>query len=253
MVRNARNKINRIEKKFGKENLEKSGISLPKEMPTPKIEEFTSREEFNAWKEKQEDFTNRYNIDYQYKQNQHGVVMSRRKEREIEHRVKVSQRKARDEIKRLSEKPFHVRGEEHGTVGERAQHMQDGALLGIREPNDFNFEEVRHVSRLDTILENMDKRMKDDFYDDRMIQLQKNFVDALSGSFNGEEGELVDLIESLKPDEFYDIWLGETDMEFAIYDSDGQDVSANSNHIERIEGYIVDYLTGKTNKDLKDF
>lgn len=258
MVRNARAKINRLEKQFGADNLKKSGINLRDEiMPTPKIDQFETRKEFNAWKEQQRDFTNRNNIDYKYEMNEHKVVVSRRKLKKAESVTKIARRKAQGEIDRLESLPFHHRGEEHGTVGERAQHMKEGTVTGVRLPNEFDFDKVTYASRVDNVINNMEKRLEPEYYDERMQRLQDNFISALSGSFHSEADQLVDLIKSVPANHFYDLWLGETDMEFSNYDSDGQEVTATTDHVERITNYVLAYklgqAPGRENNDLRDF
>lgn len=246
MVRNARAKITRIKNKHG---VDLSGV-----MPTPNINSFETRKEFNAWKEKQSDFTNRYNIDFQYESNKYGVPMTKRKRRSIEKATKLAQKAHDIRIAKYADKRVQYKGEDIGSVSDQAGLMSEGSMTGSRRPKDFDFDSIRHADRLDTIQKNMDRKSGQEQYDKSDEQLKENFMTALRGSFNSETDELIEMIERVPADDFYELFLTYArNIDFSPYDSEGNDVGANMESLAELTKIFNKYHAGKEDMDFKGF
>lgn len=246
MARNARAKLRRIEKKHG--------IDLSKEIGIPKIDDIKTRKEFNEKKEQLTDFTNRYNIDYQFKTNEYGVTISRRRERDLENAAKLARRRARDQIERIKDLPYYVDGVKRGTVGDRTRHMRAPDITGVHIPDEFDFSKIRSTSRLKTVEKSLFSRARPEHYDQRKQQMKENFIKILHESFNSNADDVVKELEKLHPDDFYEMFLSDPSVfDFRLYDSEGQDVKVDDSALQTMMDYINDVKSGQFNMDMRSF
>jgi exonuclease VII large subunit len=129
--RNVSSKKSRLRNKFD--------LEIP-EIETKPLKEFNTRKEFNQYVKKMQSFTNRYNTNYQFKQNEHGVTMTQKDINDIERKLKAENTRKAREYNKLKKKlkpekgeyiPKNVNDFNHPNVPER--------LAGFR-PHSFNFD-----------------------------------------------------------------------------------------------------------------
>lgn len=236
-VRNTKAKIRRV--------LKTHNIDLSDEIKIPKLEEFSSRKEFNRWVRKVERFRSRTNPKYQFVKNQYGVSASKEELRIIEQKTKEAQRLADEQIKKYEDKPFISGGEEQGTVG-----MQRPNKTGIYRPADFDFDEVRSRQRLEEIKESVEKKSEPEYYDERLERMKQNFIVALEGSFNSLADELVEEIKKIPAEDFYQIYLMFDEFDFDYFDTEGQMVTADETSVGQMMKYVQRYHRGDLDTDL---
>lgn len=232
-LRNTKAKLNRVRKKYG--------VDLSEEIALPKLEDFSSRKEFNQWVRDVKAFRGRGNLDYQFQQNQYGVVATKREIFNIKQDTKKAQALADRRLKEAHVLPFVSGGKEQGTVG-----MQRPNKTGVSRPKDFDFDSVRNQKRLKEITMGMRNKASDRFYEKSDQQLLDNFITVLEGSFHNEADALIALLRDMNPRDFYDVFLMFDEFDFALYDSDGNgnNVEADSGTISQMMAYMREYKRG---------
>ena len=254
LTTSARRKANRIRKNYG--------IDLSSDVSLPKIETFRTRKQYNQWKEQVQNFTNRANLDYQFVKNPFGTVASKKELNEMKRKTKIAQERARKLISGQMDKPWIFKGQVRSTQGQRMQMMGGPAeAAGVTVPPDFDFNKMRTQRQFTERKEAIDKRMDVDYYDRKMERMQLNFMDILSLSFGSDADELLILLNELTPKEFWEIYQMFEGFDFALYDSDGQDVDANLGQLHRMENYTEAFKATREQraeldgmiKNIKDF
>lgn len=242
LARNAKAKVRRTFKNYG--------IDLSGKVDIPDLEQFTSRKQFNEWREKVESFTNRNNLNYQFVKNDYGTVASKKELNQITRDIKKAQRLADEKIKSIEKLPFA----QGGTVGQRLPMFGRNNPSGITRPKDFNFGRVRSKSDLDRIAERARQKSTEKYYDQRNWQMRENFKEILGLSFHSDADNLVELVDKIHPDDFYEIYQMHFDIfDFDLYDSEGQQVDAPENAIHQMTTYLEKYLAGEMSLDMKGF
>lgn len=213
LVRNTRAKLRRIEENFG--------VDLSSEIVIPSsVDTFTTRADFNEWKEGQRSFTNRANLDYQFEINKYGVVASKREIAQLERKSKVVKRRAIEERDRVMDLPFYQQGKYKGTQAVRAIIIPEEDVTGIYVPDVFDFDKVRYRDRLEVIEEGYDKKIDSDYYEKRQEQLMDNFIKKLELQHNSVADPLIEMIRGMDFYEFYELYLMYPDVfSFDDYDS----------------------------------
>ena len=236
-VKNTKAKISRLKRE---KNVDISG-----EISIPDLESFSSRKELNAWVKEVKSFRDRKNLDYQFDLNQYGVSASKSRLKKIEEKTVEAQKLADKEISKFHDLPFFSGGKEQGTVG-----MQRPNKTGISRPADFKFEEVRSKDRLDDIEGHVGKKSNPLHYDERMETMKENFINILRLSFNSDADKLIDKIDGLSADVFYQMYLEFDEFDFELYDSEGQMVTANEGTITQMMSDIERYEKGELDTDM---
>ena len=254
LTANARRKVKRINKNYG--------IDLTSEVTLPKIQSFQTRKQYNQWKEQVQSFTNRANLDYQYVKNAFGTVASKKELNEMKRKTKIAQERAKRLISGQVDKPWIFKGQVRSTQGQRMQMMGGPAeAAGVTIPPDFDFNKMRTQRQFTERKEAIDNKMDPDYYDKKMERMQLNFMDILSLSFGSDADELLILLNDLTPKEFWEIYQMFEGFDFALYDSDGQDVDANLGQLHRMENYTEAFKATREQraeldvmiKNIKDF
>ena len=254
LTANARRKVKRINKNYG--------IDLTSEVTLPKIQTFQTRKQYNQWKEQVQSFTNRANLDYQYVKNAFGTVASKKELNEMKRKTKIAQERAKRLISGQVDKPWIFKGQVRSTQGQRMQMMGGPAeAAGVTIPPDFDFNKMRTQRQFTERKEAIDNKMDPDYYDKKMERMQLNFMDILSLSFGSDADELLILLNDLTPKEFWEIYQMFEGFDFALYDSDGQDVDANLGQLHRMENYTEAFKATREQraeldvmiKNIKDF
>lgn len=244
LVRNARAKIRRTQKKYG--------LDLSNAIELPPLESFKTRKEFNKWKQTVSSFTNRNNLRFQFKKNPYGVVASKAELAEIERKNRIAIQNAKRELKRIEKLPVYLRGEKIATVGQRAQLMANPAREhGISVPNKFDFSKIRTKYDLERVKRMMEKKAEREYYHRRRTIMQQNYIDMLEKSFNSDADQIVELVKQMSPDEFYEMYLQEVNLDFDLfYSADG---SEDDDRLPNLIKTTIEKYMKRNKNDLSGF
>lgn len=247
MAKNSRAKVSRTRKNYG--------IDLSSEIEIPEsIESFSTRDQFNEWKEKMRSFTNRNNLHYQFIKNEHGVVISKAEYNKIERETRRAQRIHEEMVRKYQNRPFISGGKETGmTVAERQEMLAVNRQGGFRKDDDFIFEEVKSPEDLKRIKSRVERHANPDYYEKSMETLKDNFIKSVEGSFNSLGDELVSELRDIPADYFYEMFLTYDEISFKFFDSDGQKVTATEHTVNQIMTYVERFKKNQINFDLKGF
>lgn len=222
------------------------------EVQLPKLESFATRAEFNKWKDSIKSFTNRNNTRYQFVENKYGVIASKAEINKITRDTERAQRVAKKLAKDAANKPFIAGGKVQGTVGQQMLQMGKPETAGIVIPPKFDFNKINTRKQLEAKKKSMEERSSPEFFDKRMERMKENFIEALNKTFNSDAHELANMIKSLSPRDFYEMYLEFEEFKFAqIYLAEltGQDTD---DYVEKLKSDIELYKRG-VNKDLRGF
>lgn len=241
MVRNTKAKISRTNKKYG--------VDLSDAIDLPNLESFETRAQYNEWKQKAQSFTNRNNLNFQFKKNPFGIVTSKADilaiERDNKRSIRIAEQKLKEQEKRQKK-------QEKVSVGMIVPNRNF-----VQEVKKFDFNKVRSYERLNTLREANKEKANPQVYDKKAIRMRDNFVSILQQSLHSEADELVQKILGMPVDDFIELFDKEwEDFDFDLWSSEQilfdthseamQKVSAMMNHIDA-------YERGNVNMDLKGF
>lgn len=246
--RNATAKINRTLKKFG--------VDLSQEVRLPRgISSFTTRKEFNEWKDELKRFTNPDNWKYQFVKNEHGVVISKKELRRIELDNQRAIRNARKVIDKVAKQPFIQGGEQYGTVGKRLKQMPKEEIAGVTVPVKFDFNKVDSYERLEDVKRQQRERATGEYYNKKNQQLKDNFILTLQRAFNSDADSVVERLKNLPTTDFIELSLmfDEMDIKTYYYSELGGGTAVDRDRMETIHDYLDLYEAGKINMKLKNF
>lgn len=248
LVKNAKAKIRRTKKNHG--------INLEGEVDLEPLENFSTRKEFNEWKNQVSSFTNRYNLNYQFVTNKHGVTENKANLQRLERENKRAIRKAQDEIDRIKDMQTKRAGEETGKkFGEKVALWADENRTGIHVPAPFDFDRFKSKYDYEKRKEKIEERSKPEYYNKRQVTFQDNFIKSLEGSFNSDADPLIDEIKSLPSKVFFELYIqnDEFDFERFVYDNEGVYDDSDMNDINAMMSVINKYKSGKNDTDLWGF
>lgn len=245
LVKNTKAKIRRTVSKYG--------LDLSSEIDIPDLEDFTSREQFNKFKSEQKSFTNIGNLKYQFKKNKYDVVADKSTLLGIELGTSRLQRKARETIKRVEDKPFISGGKAQGTVGQRLAQVKRPSKHGVNVRADFDFDKVPDKQYLEKLDVDIKEKLDPDYDTGRKLLMKHNFMYVVEQSFNSKADELYKLLDDLPADIFYDFYFQFDEFDFDLYDSDGQNVDADQGTLDQMIAYLEDYYEGNHYSDLLSF
>lgn len=244
LVRNTKAKISRTNKKYG--------VDLSDEIDLPELERFETRQEYNEWKKKAQSFTNRNNLNYQFKMNPYGIVTSKadllKIERDNRRAIQVAQQKLKEQQKR-QQKQLQEGKTPIGMIAPNTNFVQD-----VKK---FDFNKVRSMERLNTLREANEKKADPANYDKKAERMRDNFVSILRQSLNSDADALIDRILEMPVDDFVELF----DKEWEAFDFDMWDSEQLlfDNHTEAMQkvsemmSHIDLYERGQVNMDLKGF
>lgn len=245
LVRNTKAKLRRIEDEYG--------LDLSDEIKIPKYEELNSPEKFDEFAERMSSFTDRGNLRYQFERNKKGVVYSKQELNEGIAHTMIAQEKAREFIDKYKDNPYYVSGKEAGyTVGERMTLFERENVAGITVPNDFDIDAFESRSRLKGRLELLGEKASGKFFDQSMSRMKENFMRAVRGSFNSEADDVLDMIDIIPPDDFFELFIMKAEFTFEDYASDGS-IDGSEQQLEMLRGYLQSYFRGEIDMDMKGF
>lgn len=243
LARNTKAKVSRTQKKYG--------VNLSSEVNIPSLDQFSTRKEFNAWKQEQESFTNRGNLNYQFVQNKYGVVATKKELVQAERNTKVAQRKARELQEKVQDKPFISGGKVQGTVGQQMKQVARPNVAGVSIPGDFNFEEMKTKDYFDSKAEKMMERADPKFFEKRMVEMKENYIASLEKNFNSLADVLVEDLKKMPADIFYELYLMFDELDFDYHYTTDED--GLSGHVEQMRTLFAYADSEHMNFDLKGF
>jgi hypothetical protein len=248
LKQNAQAKVRRVANKFGK-NIS-NDINVPKD-----LNDFSSKDEFKEWKRSVKDFTSRSNENYQFVKNKYGVVASKSEIKDIVEKTKIGNEITEKKNKEMEAKPFFSDGKIVSTVGERRRLVSKPDTAGVRKMAEFDFDNIEN-QRVFNHKKNMaEKRAQEQYYDEMMETMKYNFINQVALSHNSDADELVKLMVQIPTDDFYEMYNMFDEMDFAVYDSEGQYIGADdpANHVAKLKSYVDRYYKKKLDMDYKDF
>jgi len=246
LSKNAKSKIRRTKKNYG--------VDVSNVVDTSKnIESFKTRKEFNEWKKSVNSFTNRGNLNYQFMKNKHGLVITKKTFQEAMRNEKIGNKYAKQKKKEFMDRPFYSNGEKQLlTVAQYQSMFKRPDILGYENPMSFNFENIDRPSRLNRKLENLERRAQPNYYDIRMEQMKINYTVALRKTFNSDADFLIEKMESIPAQDFYEMYLMFDEMNFDYHYTE-EDESPTSGRLGMINSYVEKYQKGEIDMTLKGF
>jgi hypothetical protein len=213
LVRNAKAKMRRLKKDHG--------IDLTDEISLPSLSSFQTRKEFNNFKEDINKFNKGLKNDYKIVKNDQGIAFTKKE-------VKNYERKQKEAIQ-LAEEHYAK------TKTENQKIFLKPSNLDIPRKIDLN--DIKTRENFKTRMENLTKRSNPDYFNERDELFKTNYIKSILGSFNEREvvNEIVELIQAIPADRFYDIYKEYIDyFDFELFDSEGQAVGADDGHLSVI-------------------
>lgn len=233
LVKNTKAKIRRTVKNYG--------IDLTKEIELPNLEAFTSRKQFNEWKQKASSFTNRNNQHYQFVKGDMGVVLSKAEITKYKIELKRAQRLIDKMNKEQAKKPLLSGGKVIGSQGQEMLQMSE-SKRGFTRPKDFNINKIPSRQRFEEMRKNVRKRSNPKVFDKRMEQMRETFIDELEKAFNSDANWLVEQFQSMPVEDFYELYKANTEMDFQLfYIMKYMDESQQNEELGRLERIVERY------------
>lgn len=245
LVHNTKSKLKRVKENYG--------LDLSYEIEIPEYSELESEEDFDEFVSQMSSFTDRGNLDYQFRKNKRGVVYSLAELYRGLELTEISKIKAQNFIDRFKEKEYQINGEGQGyTVGDRMILHEKENVAGITVPDDFDIDAFQTRSRLEGRLELLEEKADGIFFDRSMRNMKQNFMKNIKGSFNSEGDDIVDMIDAMPEDDFFELYLMSSEFNFEDYASDGA-IHGTPEQAEILRGYLKEYYRGNMKMDLKRF
>jgi hypothetical protein len=212
LINNAKAKIRRVKKTHK--------IDLSDEIKLPSLSSFTSRKEFNNFKEDINKFNKGLKNDYKIVKNDMGESLTKKQVKEYERKQKESIRLAKEHYEK--------------TTAEQQKIFLKPNNLDI--PRNIPWQTLNRKD-FEQRLENLTKRSDPDYFNERDELFKTNYIKSVLGSFNEREvvDEIVELIQAIPADKFYDIYKEFLEyFDFELFDSEGQTVGADDGHLAAI-------------------
>lgn len=245
LVRNTKAKMRRLQDDYG--------IDLTDKIEIPKFDELDTPDKFDEFSERMESFTDRGNLNYQFRKNDKGVVYSLQELNEGIANTMFAQEKARQFIDKYKDNPYFIAGEEAGyTVGDRMLLYEKENVAGISVPDDFNINAFESRSRLKGRLELLEEKASGKFFDQSMSRMKENFMKALRGSYNSDADDVLNMIDIVPPDDFFELFIMKAEFTFEDYASDGS-IDGSETQLNILRGYLESYFRGEIDMDMKQF
>jgi hypothetical protein len=220
LVRNAKAKMRRLQKQHG--------IDLTDEISLPSLSSFQNRKEFNNFKEDINKFNKGLKNDYKIVKNEQGVAFTKKE-------VKNYERKQKEAIQ-LAEEHYAK------TKTENQKIFLKPSNLDIPRKIDLN--DISSRSNFNQRLENLTKRSDPQFFNERDERFKENYIKSIQGSFNENSmvASIVEMLEDIPADYLIQVYKDNLALfDFEQFDSEGQEVGADMQDLEKIHQILLDY------------
>jgi hypothetical protein len=220
LVRNAKAKMRRLQKQHG--------IDLSDEISLPSLSSFQDRKAFNNFKEDINKFNKGLKNDYKIVKNEQGVAFTKKE-------VKKYERKQKEAIE-LAEQHYAK------TKTEQQKIFLKPSNLDIPRKIDLN--DISSRSNFNQRLENLTKRSDPQFFNDRDERFKENYIKSIQGSFNENSmvASIVEMLEEIPADYLIQVYKDNLALfDFEQFDSEGQEVGADMQDLEKIHQILLDY------------
>jgi hypothetical protein len=219
LVRNAKAKMRRLQKQHG--------IDLTDEISLPSLSSFQNRKEFNNFKEDINKFNKGLKNDYKIVKNEKGESFTKKKVKEYERKEKEAIRLAKEHYEKTTAEQQKI----------------------FLKPNNLDIPRVipwKDLSKKDfnQRLENLTKRSEPQFFDERDQRFKDNYIKSIQGSFNENSlvSSIVEMLDEIPADYFIQVYKDNlTLFDFEQFDSEGQEVDADMQDLEKIHQILLDY------------
>jgi hypothetical protein len=219
LVRNAKAKMRRVQKQHG--------IDLTDEISLPSLSSFQNRKEFNNFKEDINKFNKGLKNDYKIVKNEKGESFTKKKVKEYERKEKEAIRLAKEHYEKTTAEQQKI----------------------FLKPNNLDIPRVipwKDLSKKDfnQRLENLTKRSEPQFFDERDQRFKDNYIKSIQGSFNENSlvSSIVEMLDEIPADYFIQVYKDNlTLFDFEQFDSEGQEVDADMQDLEKIHQILLDY------------
>jgi hypothetical protein len=233
-------------------------IDIRDKMNVPSLESFSSRKEFNEWKYETEKFNKGVSSRSKFKRNIHGLAVTEQFMLVAENLNKKEIRLAKKLRDRIISQPFTVGGVEQGSMEQRLLTMGRNNPQNIHIPKPFDFSQVKTLSRLKEVFDNMKNRSSEEKMNRRLERFKELYMESLERQFNSDADDVLEMIKEIPADVFYEMYKIEDVFEI-LFDPSPQegysvqwvDESNMSSQLGRIESYLERYYRGELNFDLK--
>jgi hypothetical protein len=219
LVRNAKAKMRRLKKDHG--------IDLTDEISLPSLSSFQTRKEFNNFKEDINKFNKGLKNDYKIVKNEKGESFTKKKVKEYERKEKEAIRLAKEHYEKTTAEQQKI----------------------FLKPNNLDIPRVipwKDLSKKDfnQRLENLTKRSDPQFFNDRDERFKENYIKSIQGSFNENSmvASIVEMLEEIPADYLIQVYKENLALfDFEQFDSEGQEVGADMQDLEKIHQILLDY------------
>jgi hypothetical protein len=234
------------------------GINLEREISVPSLSSFSTRKEYNEWKNKASSFTNRNNTRYRFKRNKNGLVQSVAQINELKRLNRLERQHALKKQKEIAKLPFIHHGEQVGTAAQRFGMMKKPKNVGFSVPAKFDFDKFHSYYELERRKEVMRKRADPENFDKRLNNFVERYIEGLEEMFNSDADGVIDKIRQLPEHVFYDMYLKYGVFQVLFDPSpqkgyvNGQEVDEGNNlrQLREVENYIDRYLETRGENDI---
>lgn len=244
LVRNTKRKIRDTKKKYN--------IDLSDAVELPKLESFETRDQYNEWKQSVQSFTNRNNLNFQFKMNPYGIVTSKADLMKIESDNRKAIRIANQKLKEQEKRQQKQLSEGKTPIGMIAPNTNF-----VQEVKQFNFNKVRSMERLNTLREANEKKADPKNYDEKAERMRRNFVSILEQSLNSDADALIERILAMPVDDFVELFDKEWEaFDFTMWSSEQLIFDTHNEAMQKVSemmSHLDVYERGGVNMDLKGF
>ena len=216
-----KDKIRKVNQSISRKNkqLDKLGVDIYK--PVIKASDFTSRKQLNNYLDEARTYTRSYG--YKYKQNIHGVTVSRRELAQAKRLAKDITRERQKRFKEVAPKEFKSYGKSTGSsVYQRRLMTKKGDdKYDIFDPVTFDFGILQSRGQFERRVANYMKQLEPDYISKKNELLKDNIIRAMRKHWGNYADKSIDFVKSLTPDEVLEEFLTEDIFDFKyIYRDD---------------------------------
>ena len=215
---------------------------------------FQTREQFNEWKRDIKEFTSRKNDRFQFVKNKRGTSASKADLKFIaEHEQKVKEMFER-KIEEQKDKPFYVNGKMVGTQEFKSLWLSNPNIGGYYKWKPFEWDKVTSKETVKNRIKRLKTVLKPNYFEKRTNDMKTNFMNSIAFSFNSEAEKVLDMLKSLPPDDFYELFQMHGDVfDFNLYASENSGGASDIDDLLKMQEYLEDFFQGRTDMDLKGF